>query len=315
MGLDSERDSFDRSISAIEASIEARRSTVSNARHLPRLLSHGHTTDVAVLYIHGLYESPQYGQGVAQALHEAGMNVFSVLLPGHWAKRPEELDATSRLEWVAEVQTALEKAQGLGRKIVVGGFSTGGLLAVNAALDNPSKVAGLMLLAPAMYVSQTDYWASVIGSYSGLTLHDLQPTTVPPPDGYDHAFYSAKAGLEVTRLIRDVEKKYARPLSITAAARRNDIAQKLKLPVFFAMTDEDKTVPAAQALQFYKAISGTKMLVAFHRGEGIRHGTLAKSQRDTFAGWETYFNPQFERTVGEMTAFARRMSETDSNQW
>ncbi len=298
---------FARAVRVIEAGIAARASEVSHPRHLPRLLHHGRRTDIVVVQVHGLYESPQYGAGLARVMHAEGANVLSVLLPGHWSKHPEDLDNASHEAWVAEVRGAIDRAAALGKRVVLAGFSTGGLLSVDAALEDP-RVSALMLWSPALYVSQGSYWGAVLGKPLGLTLHHLRPAEVPAPDGFDRGYYSASAGVEVVDLIASLLGRHGGH-GRTDAERRRAIAQRLELPTLMVVTDEDTTVPVGPSLDFFDGLRGPKRLVRYERGMGIKHGTIAKSSSDVFAGWEQHYNHQFDAMAREVGSFMRALAK------
>ena len=305
----SDRRSFERAVRRVEAGIAARAPHVSHSRHLPRLLHHGRATDLVVVQVHGLYESPHYGAGLARAMHAQGANVLSVLLPGHWSTRHQDLDDASYRDWVAEVREAIGQASGLGKRVVLAGFSTGGLLAVNAALDDP-RVTGLMLWSPALYLSQSSYWGAVLGKPLGLTLHDLRPDEVPPPDGYDRGYYSASAGVEVTELIAAMLDRHGGQ-GATAANQRAEIARRIALPTLMVVTDEDETVPVGPSLDFFAALGGPKRLVRYSEGMGVKHGTIAKAPEDVFIGWEQSYNRRFPAMVSEVAAFMRELASRE----
>jgi len=102
--------------------------------------------DVALL-LHGLTGSPFELRPVAERLAQAGVRCVAPLLPGH--ESPEALARTSWLDWLAGAREAL---LGLGeaRRTLVVGSSMGALAACALAAENPGRVDGLALLAPAL---------------------------------------------------------------------------------------------------------------------------------------------------------------------
>jgi carboxylesterase len=116
-----------------------------------RLLSHGATTERAVVWLHGYTDSPNQFARLAQLCFERGWNVLVPRMPYHGLGDPMTPD-TGRL--TAELlgrsaDEALDIAAGLGRQVVVGGLSMGGVLAAWLAQQR-REVDLAVLLAPAL---------------------------------------------------------------------------------------------------------------------------------------------------------------------
>jgi len=105
--------------------------------------------DVAVLICHGFTGSPQSVRPWAQDLADAGLAVRVPLLPGH-GTRWQDLAETRWPQWVAAVEAQLADLRASGARVVVGGLSMGGALALRLAADHPGDVAGLVLVNPAV---------------------------------------------------------------------------------------------------------------------------------------------------------------------
>ena len=94
------------------------------------LYDHGHQTDLCVVLLHGFTNHPGQYRQFAPQLFERGCNVFIPRLPEHgdrnrMTKRLANLTATALLRSASE---AVDIAQGLGKRVVVLGISTSGLL-------------------------------------------------------------------------------------------------------------------------------------------------------------------------------------------
>lgn len=103
-------------------------------------------TDAALL-VHGLTGSPWELRPVADRLARAGVRCLAPLLPGHAS--PEALAATTWHDWLRGGREALA-ALGETRRTLVVGSSMGALVACALAAENPGKVDGVALLAPAL---------------------------------------------------------------------------------------------------------------------------------------------------------------------
>ncbi|HTC31622.1 MAG TPA: alpha/beta fold hydrolase [Candidatus Acidoferrum sp.] len=104
-----------------------------------KLLLHGEVRPVAVVLFHGIAASPEQFVRFAHELHARGHNVVVPRLPRH-GHRDRLTDALARLsadDLRAFGSESIELAQGLGERVVVAGFSLGGLLATWAAQRYP----------------------------------------------------------------------------------------------------------------------------------------------------------------------------------
>lgn len=107
-----------------------------------------------ILLIHGLGDGPGSFVDIGPELAKQGFLVRTVLLPGH-GTRPSDLLDVSVNQWREVVK---EQADILGKEVGelwLGGFSTGGNLALEYASSH-DKVQGLLLFSPA-FKSNTRY--------------------------------------------------------------------------------------------------------------------------------------------------------------
>lgn len=101
---------------------------------------------VGVLLIHGLSGTPSEMKFTARHLRKQGYEVAVPLLPGHGACA-SKLVATDWQDWLAGAREALNNLCQSHNKVVVGGLSMGGLLALLLSRENP-KVCGVVSIAP-----------------------------------------------------------------------------------------------------------------------------------------------------------------------
>lgn len=101
----------------------------------------------AVLFVHGLGDSPYSFIDIAQHLADRGYLVRTVLLPGHGSKAGDLiLPKLSDWQKVVDHHTTLLKQQ--YASVWLGGYSTGANLATSQAINDPS-IKGLLLFSPA----------------------------------------------------------------------------------------------------------------------------------------------------------------------
>jgi len=112
---------------------------------------------------------------------------------------------------------------GLASKMVIEGFSRGGLYAFNFAADWPDRVAALYLDAPALDLRlwpgyKTARWPDVAAAY-GLTVEQLETAKVSPLDRIDPV---VKAGIPIIGVAGDADVlvSYADNLALLAERYR-----------------------------------------------------------------------------------------------
>lgn len=115
--------------------------------------------DVGLVFSHGYMASPKEIETLAHYLFERGVNVYVPRLRGH-ATDPEALLSVTAIDWETDFERAFTAMRQVCRKVYIGGFSTGGLLALIHAAQH--KVDGVIVIN------------------SALKLHDLRVSYVVP---------------------------------------------------------------------------------------------------------------------------------------
>lgn len=104
-----------------------------------------------ILLIHGFTATTAEVRPLAKYLHQQGFSVAGPLLPGHYTN-PEDLNRVQWMDWVETVETAYEHMKSQCEKVIVGGESTGGLLALYLAAHHP-EISAVLLYAPALQLT------------------------------------------------------------------------------------------------------------------------------------------------------------------
>ena len=107
------------------------------------------------LLAHGLTSSPTEMRFLAQSLAKAGFTVSVPMLAAHGNGRAE-LESSRWQDWRDGLIGDLQSLRRRCDRIVVGGASAGAVVALQAAMAQPSLVHGLALYAPALW---PDGWA------------------------------------------------------------------------------------------------------------------------------------------------------------
>lgn len=109
-------------------------------------LIRGETRNLGVLLIHGYMAAPFEVAGLAVYLGRRGHRLYVPRLRGH-GTAPEDLAGRTRQDWIASVDRGYAILKNQCRRVVVGGFSTGGALALDLAARDP-EVAGVFAICP-----------------------------------------------------------------------------------------------------------------------------------------------------------------------
>jgi carboxylesterase len=165
-----------------------------------------------VLLQHGFTGTPASMRPWADAVAAQGYAVSVPLLPGHGTSW-RDLNRTTWAQWYAEVVRSFDELAATVDRVVLGGLSMGGGLALRLAAERPDAVAGLVLVNPAVNIAR---WDTVLIPLARWLLPSLRggvesdaklPVAVEP--GYErtpmHATHSMLRGFrDVRRRLPDV---------------------------------------------------------------------------------------------------------------
>lgn len=107
---------------------------------------------VGVLLCHGFTGSPRSLRPWAEYLAADGFRVELPRLPGH-GTHWRELNQTAWTDWYAEVDDAFRSLSAVCDRVFVAGLSMGGALALRLAEQHGDAVAGLVLVNPAVNIT------------------------------------------------------------------------------------------------------------------------------------------------------------------
>ena len=103
--------------------------------------------------MHGFTATPQEMRFLGERLHAHGYSVNGVRVAGHGTS-PEDLERCAWSDWYASVREGLVELHRHAPEVVVVGQSMGALLALKLAVDYPAVIGGVVLLSPALVLSQ-----------------------------------------------------------------------------------------------------------------------------------------------------------------
>ncbi|MEJ7834090.1 MAG: alpha/beta fold hydrolase [Nocardioides sp.] len=127
---------------------------------------------IGVLLSHGFTGSPASIKPWGRHLGALGYGVHVPLLPGHGTTW-QELNTLTWDDWYAETTRAFDALCVDHDLVYVGGLSMGGALALRLAADHPDRVAGVLLVNPAVATKRLDVkllpvLKRVVASFPGI---------------------------------------------------------------------------------------------------------------------------------------------------
>ncbi len=121
----------------------------SKGREVGRpILIKGASRELGVVLVHGFLAAPRELAGLAEYLGRQGVWVYVTRLKGHGTS-PEDLARRSGSDWRESVDAGYAAMGMICRRVVVGGFSFGGGLAMDCAA-RLGNVAGVFAVSPPM---------------------------------------------------------------------------------------------------------------------------------------------------------------------
>ena len=107
---------------------------------------------VGILLLHGLSGSPTEMRYIANGLARQGYTVHCPQLAGHGGTY-QALAASGWRDWYRSAEEALQAMQESCEEVIVGGLSTGALLAMLLAHRHPERIKGLALFSPTLWLT------------------------------------------------------------------------------------------------------------------------------------------------------------------
>lgn len=119
-----------------------------------------HSCRRAIVMIHGFMGSPAQFNPLLDRLDPADGDLHVLTLPGH-EKDLRAFAASGRTEWLEMTQTFVRTLQASYDELVLVGHSAGGLLAIQAAVQDPRKINGIVAIALPLAVRPTLFGLTV----------------------------------------------------------------------------------------------------------------------------------------------------------
>ena len=129
-----------------------------------------------IVFAHGLNATPGEIREMCEHLHQKGFNVYGVRLKGH-GTMPQDLKKVAYTEWLESFNRGYAAMRQVCKKIYLGGFSTGGLVALLSASKKRTPVEGVISINAALELRDihVDYAVpSLINDFLSLFKGELE---------------------------------------------------------------------------------------------------------------------------------------------
>jgi carboxylesterase len=107
---------------------------------------------IGIILLHGLSGTPVEMGEVARDLAARGYTVSCPQLAGHCGTY-EDLKAVRWHDWVASALEAVQRLRETCDTVIIGGLSTGAIVALNIAARYPDLIQGVAVLAPTLWLN------------------------------------------------------------------------------------------------------------------------------------------------------------------
>jgi len=228
----------------------------------PFLLKGG-SRRLGVVLVHGFMAAPREMLELATYLHGKGYWVYCLRLRGHGTS-PEDLATRNGNDWIESVDIGYALMSSICKRVVIGGFSLGGGLALDCAA-RITRLAGVFAVSPPFrlqeistgFTSAVKTWNRVMDTLHchGAAKEYFEIVPERPQINYTDVPVAALSELE--HFMKDLEARLA----------------EVKIPALVVQGQSDPQVdPGMTALMFNQIASGEKKYLPF---DFSRHGILA----------------------------------------
>ncbi len=234
-----------------------------NEGNAPYILKNPTSSKKVAVLVHGLSDSPFFMREIAAQLHEQGYTVFVPLLPGHGLRDADEDMSDSQLaeRWQRHVADVMAIAGAMSDKVLLGGFSTGGALAVDYYLENPDKVAALTLFSGALASSSDAERMARIWGIKWLALLVDGDYRTHGPNPYKYPSVAGYAGLELMDVISGIRAQL-------------EAGKQIEAPLYVAHSAADKTTPIQGVKNLLRHSSGPNTLFVIDESYSVCHADV-----------------------------------------
>jgi len=199
-----------------------------------------------VVLVHGYLAAPAELRELAERLRDEGYLVYGTRLHGHGTS-PDELREVSWTAWLDSIRRGLAAARASCQRVVVGGFSFGGILALLIAAAQGEQIAGVFTINAPLRLRDRRLALSTLADWAdrGLRRFGLEP----------RHFSRSNAHTESPDInyTRDYLASLAEFRRAIGACRRS--LSRIVAPALVIQSDHDPVVHPASARLIIESIS------------------------------------------------------------
>jgi len=233
------------------------------------------------LLIQGLTDSPYSMKALAESLHTKGFEVTVLRLPGH-GTFPSMMTKMTVRDWTAAVRIAARDVAihtSANQLFYVGGYSTGGTLALQYTLDaladsSLRKPDRVLLISPAIEITKVADVANLLEIFTVVPVPQLQKAqwqgVAVEYDPYKFNSFPINATRQVNRATKILQSELAK------AAESGRIAQMPPVIAWQSVVDSTVGPDGVASLLFARLRGPQHRLVLF---DVNRHDALGSVQR------------------------------------
>jgi carboxylesterase len=218
--------------------------------------------ETAVLLLHGLTGTPLEMRALGERLAQDGYTVHIPLLPGR-GTRPEDMYDLCWDDWMEAALDSFDTLKRTHHRVVVGGLSAGGTMALDVALQR--DVAALLLYAAVLRVKRRGaYLAPYVWRF-------IRRWPSPPSDM-----------VEPNEALRCYDPAPVRAMSelLTGISRVRPYLREISAPALVAHSRLDSLVPLDSAEEIALRVSGPVERLYL---DGCGHAITADAKRSEVA--------------------------------
>jgi esterase/lipase len=231
----------------------------------PYLLE-GDRTDIGIVLIHGYLAAPAEMKGLADFLNNRGYSVYVPRLKGHGTS-PEDLAERTYMEWIQSVEESCILMMNHCDTIIVGGFSTGAVLAIDIVtrINGEKKgIKGVFAVSPPMklkdfstkFIPAVTLWNLIMETFHMESAKKDYIENHPENPQINYLRNPISGIREIDRLMNDLE----------------DRLKNVKIPTFILQSGIDPVVNVKGTRMMYEHLGSERK--EYHLFNIKRHGIL-----------------------------------------